>query len=358
MKKIQIAGAGPSGLTAAINLVKNGYDVQVYEKRPDVGKHLRGGLQGLENWSEKKDITTELKDMGLKINFDCDPFYEFIVSNGNKHWDFQADTNTPAFYVVKRGSVDGSLDYGLKEQALDEGVEILFEQKLAEKDVDIVATGPVKNETFIVAKGISFDTSMEDTAIAFVDDKAAYLGYSYLLVTKGSGCMCTVLFDDFSNVGTCFENTEQIFSKMVDLDIQNPRPDGGVGSFSLKCDLENNGRMYTGEAAGLQDMVWGFGMRSAIRSGYLAAECIMSGDDYKLTATNEFQDKLKASLVNRYVWERFGKGNYSMIFNTLQGTRNPPKYMHSFHNFNILQKLAYPFAVKKMKERYPRLNFK
>ncbi|WP_440953310.1 NAD(P)/FAD-dependent oxidoreductase [Methanococcoides sp. FTZ1] len=356
MRKIRIAGAGPSGLTAAINLAKAGYEVDVFEKAPDVGKHLKGGLQGLENWSDKRDISEELREMNLETNFDLDPFYNFTVSNGMKSWDFEADPGTPAFYLVKRGSVPGSLDYGLKEQALQSGVNIRFQEKAPLDKVDIIATGPVKNEVFIAAKGIAFDTSMNDMAIAFVDDRAAYLGYSYLLVTNGSGCMCTVLFDRFNNVGDCLENTKRVFSEMVELDIRNPRPDGGIGSFSLDCHFESNGQLYVGEAAGLQDMVWGFGMRSAMRSGYLAARSIIHGEDYEKAATECFRNKLKASLVNRYIWERFGARNYSMIFDALKGTRNPPKYMQSFHNFNYLQRVAYPFAIRKMRDRYPELR--
>jgi phytoene dehydrogenase-like protein len=37
MKEMKILGAGLSGLTAAINLAKEGYRVDVYEKYKDVG---------------------------------------------------------------------------------------------------------------------------------------------------------------------------------------------------------------------------------------------------------------------------------------------------------------------------------
>ena len=53
MKEIKILGAGLSGLTAAINLAKEGYRVDVYEKNKDVGMRFHGDIQGLENWSEK-----------------------------------------------------------------------------------------------------------------------------------------------------------------------------------------------------------------------------------------------------------------------------------------------------------------
>ncbi len=62
MKKIKILGAGLSGLTAAINLAKSGYTVDIYEKNKDVGMRFNGDIQGLENWSDKKDIIKELKE--------------------------------------------------------------------------------------------------------------------------------------------------------------------------------------------------------------------------------------------------------------------------------------------------------
>jgi len=52
---IKILGAGLSGLTAGINLAKNGYEVEIFELRNDCGARFKGDLQGLENWSSKKD---------------------------------------------------------------------------------------------------------------------------------------------------------------------------------------------------------------------------------------------------------------------------------------------------------------
>lgn len=56
MKRIVIAGAGPSGLTAAINLAKAGFSVNVYEKEKDVGKRFHGDFQGIENWTTEDGV--------------------------------------------------------------------------------------------------------------------------------------------------------------------------------------------------------------------------------------------------------------------------------------------------------------
>ena len=45
IENIKIAGAGPAGLTAAINLAKAGYQVEVFEKNHDTGVRFHGDLQ-------------------------------------------------------------------------------------------------------------------------------------------------------------------------------------------------------------------------------------------------------------------------------------------------------------------------
>ncbi len=69
MKDIKILGGGLSGLTAAINLAKAGYKVDVFEKRSDCGKRFHGDLEGIENWSSKVDVMDEFKSMNIKPNF-------------------------------------------------------------------------------------------------------------------------------------------------------------------------------------------------------------------------------------------------------------------------------------------------
>ncbi|HEX7468818.1 MAG TPA: NAD(P)-binding protein [Methanobacterium sp.] len=41
MENVKILGAGPAGLSAAINLSRNGYNVDVFEKNQDVGLVLK-----------------------------------------------------------------------------------------------------------------------------------------------------------------------------------------------------------------------------------------------------------------------------------------------------------------------------
>lgn len=352
MHKIKILGAGPAGLGAAINLAKAGYEVDVFEKNQDVGKRFRGDLQGLENWSEKGDVLAHLQEMNIEVNFDCDPFAEFRVTDG-----FRLETITfkkPFFYLVKRGPLKGSLDQGLKKQALQAGVRIHFGQTLLKPD--IAATGPISREIAGIDKGIVFKTKIKDIAIGMVNEQSDVKGYSYLLVTKGYGCMGTVLVDQLDAVNRCLEKTKQLFSGLIDLDIRNPRPMGGVASFSTKNIFQENGTRYVGEAAGIQDLLWGYGIRSALTSGFLAARSIITGKSYDILARKQFHHKLKAGVVNRFFWEKLVSKRFPFFMNKLKTSKDPFPFFYSFHQFNRIQKLLYPVARYSLRRRYPTLR--
>ena len=346
MKPVKVLGSGLSGMTAAICLATAGVPVEVFERNSDCGQRFLGDIQGIENWSREKDALKDLEEFGLSVNFDCDPLRELTVSNGQEQNELRF--NKPACYLVKRGSMEGSLDQGLKAQALKAGVKLRFRTALPEEQADIIATGPRQGCVFALDKGIIFTTSMKDTAIGLVNDRAAFKGYAYLLVTGGYGCLCTVLFDNFSTAASCFDETKRMVSRMVKLEIKNPRPVGGIGSFSLTPRFVEEKRLYVGEAAGLQDLLWGFGIRTAMTSGHLAAKSILEGTDYEHLAGGYFKRRLRASLVNRYLWEKLSGRAYRTV---VRKTRDLG-FLSRMHNLTWPQSLLYPLAYASLRRRY------
>lgn len=356
-KKIKIAGAGPSGLTAAINLAKAGYEVDVFEKRTDTGKRFHGDLQGLENWSEETNVLQELQGMNVNVNFDCDPFHELVITNGSNSRVSHYPEEKPLCYLVKRGVVPGSLDQGLKKQALEAGANLRFGQTIPLEEADIVATGPISKEIFAVDKGIVFQTSYKDTNVFLVNDDAAYKGYSYLLITKGYGCLCTVLFDKFERLDDCYETSKEMFAESMSFDIQDPVPVAGVGCFSTQNIYQKGNSYYVGEAAGLQDLMWGFGIRTAIKSGYLAARCIVNNEDYTAEATALFEARQKATMTSRFLWELARFNNYAIVVQ--DGANKAAKKafdLSFFYNFGRLNRMIYPIARPFVRRRYPKLR--
>ena len=341
MKQIKILGAGLSGLTAAINLALEGYKVKMFEKNNDCGKRFNNDFQGLENWESKVDILNDLKSMNIETNFYCKPFHTVWV------YDFKLNktkitSKTPVFYLVMRGNTKECLDIALKKQAIKLGVEINFNKTLAEKDANIIATGPKRVDA--VAKGITFNTKTSDTAIGVLNDNIAPKGYAYLLVSAGKGTLATVLFKDFENINYYFEKTIGTFNKIIDLKLKNIKEFGGYGNFFLSKKYEKNRKLFTGEIIGLQDFFLMFGMRYAITSGYLAAKSIIENKNYDDLIKYKFRNQLKTSIVNRFLFERLGNRGYQLLISKTKNVNELISFLNKQSNPSFNKKLIYPIS--------------
>lgn len=178
-------------------------------------------------------------------------------------------------------------------------------------------------------------------------DEFGYKGYSYLLVLDGYACMCTVLFDNFNLVKDCLRKTKELFLDKYKLKIKNPKNVGGIGHYDVKGNFVKGNRLYVGESAGIQDMLFGFGIRSSLYSGYLAAESIINYRDYvenyEKIANLEFSKRLKAGLVNRFFWTKMGK-DYSLVIRMLKKSKDPMKLLDKVYNYGIMHKISFPFV--------------
>jgi len=318
-KEIEIVGAGPSGLVAAINLARAGYSVTVYEEKTDVGHRFHGDYQGLENWSTKEDVTLLLERIGIGQAgryFVRHPYNELTVFDANLN-QVVIRSDIPLFYLVRRGDAPGCLDRGLHEIAVDAGVQVVFGERVDRLERGgIVSIGPRAADA--IAKGILFDTTMGDTAAVILDDRLATKGYAYLLIHNGKGTLATCMFRDFKRERECFERTVETFERIFpSLDITNKKEFGGYGNFFIGRPLYENGKYYTGEAAGLQDCLWGFGLRYAMVSGYLAATSIIESSDYVSLLKKELLPMQRISLVNRFIYECLGNRGYTFFINWL-----------------------------------------
>lgn len=70
------------------------------------------------------------------------------------------------------------------------------------------------------------------------------------------------------------------------------------------------GRLYVGEAAGLQDYFLGFGLRYAIHSGHLAAQALLTGEPYPALVRRALQGPFRAGFVNRLLYNHIGDSGY------------------------------------------------
>ncbi len=351
MENIKIMGAGLSGLTAAINLTKAGYNVDVFEKRDDCGKRFQGDLEGLENWSSKMDILHEIKSMNIKINFNCSPFKKICLTDGKEILENTCDK--PVFYLVKRGTNEDSLDQGLKKQALESGVNIHFNSKKNSENMDIISVGSAENKPTGSVKGIRFESESDDIAVSLLNKEASNRAYSYLLITNGYGCMCSVNLYLMGNaVNRYFKKTYEIMTELFDINIKNVKNIGGVGCCLLTPKYVKKGKIYTGEAAGFQDLLWGFGMRYAINSGYLAAKSIIENKNYKKLIKQRLSDRLKTSVSNRYIADRFKDRYSSFLLEWAKENKRWRDILYRGYNPSLYTRAIYPFAKLNLALKY------
>jgi len=128
-------------------------------------------------------------------------------------------TSRPLFYLIERGFGENSLDQGLRRQAEESGVNILWKHKLdsLEDGYAIVGTGPKTADA--IASGIVFKTSYKNIYIGFVDNRIAPQSYAYLLVNNGRATFATCMFKNFKNKKTYFNRALQLLNSTIDIDI-------------------------------------------------------------------------------------------------------------------------------------------
>lgn len=344
MKTIKIAGAGISGLTAGINLTKYGYKVEIFERKNKIAYRFKGDFQGLENWSTEEDVLDLIKSFNIDINFKATPSYNFQVC-GYKRDLKNFESKRAFYYLIQRGFEDGYLDKGLYEQAIKLGVTIHFNVKELPNDIDIFATGPSQASAAIV--GVNFKTDHPNTHLMFCDNKLAPKGYAYFLVVDGHGTIATAFMPDGTNANLFLKRTVEAVKNIYNLNMYDEKKFGSYGSFLTPNNYSKNGKPVIGEAAGLQDFLFGFGLRYAMYSGYLSAKSIHENSSYQSQAELLFSPTIKASLVNRYLYEKLNNKSYEFMINKMTSIEDLVSFLGKRYNFGIKRKLLYPIAKKK-----------
>lgn len=298
-----VVGAGPAGLAAAITLAYAGRSVHVLERHDGVGQRFRGDMQGLENWSAEQDVLVRLRRLGIDTGFDHRGFRQ-VTFYDSRLRPATAHLERPLFYLVRRGPAAGTFDTALLAQARSCGVDVrLGTTARSAGPATIVATGPLTADGVVV--GFTFPTALPDQAHAIVHPMLAPAGYAYLLVWDGWATLATCLFRDHHRWRPARNATVEAFTRLVPgLRLDDARPFGGYGGIRRAARYrDESGRLYAGEAAGLQDPEWGFGIVTAVRSGVLAAQSLLSDTDYAKAARRDFDPVQAAGFVNRAVFE-------------------------------------------------------
>ena len=310
-RRIDILGAGLSGLSAATILSREGYDVHVYEIRGDSGARFDGDFQGIENWTSDTDFFDEMREWGFDPEeFKATPFNIIDLIHPDDVIT-QPSTDKPAFRVVERGTDSHCIDQGFKRMAQAAGATIHYETRKALEECDIIAAGP--KESSAIAFGEIFHTDHPNHVAFQLNDKPPPGAYSYLIIIDGIGLICTCLWRQQKKSSRYLNETIAWYEEHYELNRRPIKRVGGKGDFSLPDRYIYEGRYYVGEAGGLQDFMWGFGMRYAITSGALAAHSIMERCDYEKEIRGRLVPLVRASAINRFLMNRVSNRGFKMV---------------------------------------------
>jgi len=309
---VKIMGAGLSGLAAATILARAGVEVHVHDVREDSGKRFDGDFQALENWSMDADFFDQLREWG----FDPDEFKytEFNEVDLIHPDDEISKTFSPkvAYRIVERGTSEHTIDQGFKRMAIAAGAKLHYKSRVKEEDCQIIACGP--KGTSAVAYGEIFKTKHPNHIAFQLNDKLAPGAYSYLIIIDGIGLICTCLWRKQKGTDRFLNETIAWYQEHYpDIDMEPIKRVGGKGDFTINKRYFQDDRYYVGESGGLQDFMWGFGMRMAVWSGYLAAQDILGKCNYEKEVRKQLMPYVRTSVANRFLMNRVGDKTFKFM---------------------------------------------
>jgi len=315
MPPVRILGAGVSGLATAVLLARRGVEVEVRDRGRG---RFAGGLQVLENGSRPQDALAELDDLGFGgVRRLVTPLHDALLLDQDLR-RYPVASREPHAYMIRRGSTSGTLDSWLKEAAVEAGVRL---EAGGEEDgwrPDVVATGPPRADG--AARELVFRTDHPDLTVVLFDPRLTPTGYSYLFVRDGLGTIGAAQVRHLgrlrANAGLAFDRLWELFPMRVD-------PEGAEKglfmNFALPRHLHHGGRWYVGEAAGVQDFLFGLGNRLALRSAGLVADALAGGAWDGARFKREIVNPMRVSVLGRALWEAAGPRTVSFLCRWFSG---------------------------------------
>ena len=329
MNAIRIAGAGPSGLAAAIVLARSGRTVEVHEAKSDVGSRFIGDLQIIEAASEREPVPDFLDRIGIERNFYFRPALEATFYD-HRNSARLIRSKAPYGFFIRRGPEEGTLDRGLLAQAQALGVDVRFNSRLKPEEADIVATGPAAPDG--LAREMTWHTADPERVEVYFNHHLSPGGYSYLFILDGLATFGCAIVADFKKIDEYFEHSLASAQRANPFVVPEVTRTGySYMNFHLKATATKDGARWVGEAAGFQDYLFGLGIRYALTSGWLAAQSILEARDYDQLWERELGVKQKTSLVNRFLYEAGGNTGLAMFVRQAASAKDFHRYLSGWH---------------------------
>ncbi len=286
-KKVEIVGAGLSGLVAGINLAREGFEVVIYEKEKNCG-----GLSTFRPDPAGSPFNLDkLKDfIGVDISPACRRIneYSFYVWGGNGK--VVRAPKTFEGYMVERSGRESSLDYLLTQEAMDAGVKIEYGQEIRgwEDFVNlppnsIITTGleadvyralglPVIDLYGVYARGRC--DMVEPTTAGYFDAYTKFYGFTSSI---NKVCFAFLIAQAGEKTQSGIERFKQQVTETAPFELgpwQTMEWAGVPTATMFRPRLFWEDKLLAGTLAGIMDPTLLFGMLGAMVSGKIAATAV------------------------------------------------------------------------------------
>jgi flavin-dependent dehydrogenase len=306
-QRVKIAGGGLSGLATAVLLAGEGVEVEVFDRRRGGGGRFHGGWQVLENGTSRDDVLDELRVLGFGGGLPALAATTalFLDGLGGAH---EIASASPYAYFIRRGAGEGTLDAWLRARATAAGVA-LHEGASAPAESEVIASGPRQADG--VARELVFTSDLPDTVAVLFDPLVTPTGYAYLFCLQGLATFGVAQVRGVGGLGAAQQAAWGRFREVLgEFRVSEEEAGGQFMNFCLPRGLRDaEGRWFAGEAAGIQDFLFGLGNRLALRSARLVADGVLGRWDARV-----FRRRLVGPMRNtvalRFLYERLGRRGF------------------------------------------------
>jgi flavin-dependent dehydrogenase len=303
---VDILGAGPAGLVAAIHLAAQGVEVHVYD---------RYGIGGNPDWHPSIQTTVlEPARTWDYIGLDLAGCFRRVDSITFYRYGRKKVFALENMYICERGPRRGSLDTCLHEKAIEAGVTFHLSGGLDSLDRSreaIIATGL---ETQIYERlGIPYvpicgyrgvkKAAHDRVLISYM---AACTGYDFAYLAADRGLLFALLFSRH----TLAPERLPAFRRMLEATehIQFERWTYSTGAIPARARLFHDGFVLAGTLSGMIDPFLLHGISGALTSGKIAAQAFLDRDaairEFRRLARNFAVKKGLKALSARLPWKQ------------------------------------------------------
>lgn len=358
-----IIGCGISGSVCALKLLNEGFDVRIIEKSQKIGSHNKTKIDITENlllepiikelkldfldksnkskWFSKNkifDFESKVYDLFVKRGDDIDSF-DTKLSNKIKNYGIRIEKNTTFKDFNFKNHIINSIDIKTKNQKKEIRAKIFVgaDGSNSETFKKLKLNSHIKKNVEIIGYGlITNDLNIpEKVTHVFFDSKLLPSGYFFVAKTSKGLSVASIVSTRKSINKPLKQYFDYILShnKIIKNILSGRKP---LNYFSGSCItgiLEKrtyNNYCSVGDAAYVLEPVFGYGVRSAIISGYLAAKEIENNLESDKFDLSNYDVSLKKILLYNE--------NYSYLLRELFNEMNNDNFDFLIESLNYLHK--------------------